>query len=123
MRNTYMKLNIFKFAAMGALVVSAVAFPFVAAATVSDLSQYSLAGSDYAVSSLIDQILSYVFGILIIVATVLILYAAFLYMTAGGSEDNIATAKKYIIYAVIGLAIAFLARAIVGVVTGLLGVV
>jgi hypothetical protein len=120
-----MRSDILKIASVGAVVVSAVALPFAAAAAgagVGGFDAYSLADSAYNVSSLIDQILSYVFGILIVVAVALILYAAFLYMTAGGSDDNIAAAKKYIIYAVIGLAIAFLARAIVGVVTGLLGV-
>ena len=43
----------------------------------------------------------------------MIIYGGFVWLTAGGSEDRIATAKKVISAAVIGLIIVLLAWAIV----------
>ena len=50
-----------------------------------------------------------------------VIWAAFLYLTAGGSEDNITKAKKYIIYALIAAAIALLSTFIDVIVSNLLG--
>lgn len=47
-----------------------------------------------------------------IIFLVLIMYAGFLWMTAGGSEDNVTKAKKIISASVIGLAIVVSAYAI-----------
>ncbi len=44
-------------------------------------------------------------GILGIIVTVIIMYAGFKWMTAGGNDDDIASAKKMITAAVIGLVI------------------
>jgi hypothetical protein len=51
-------------------------------------------------------------GLLGIVATVLIIYAGFLWMTAGGDDSKAETARKIIFSAVIGLAIILMAFAI-----------
>lgn len=53
------------------------------------------------INSLISVVLSLVGTILIVI----ILYAGFLYMTAGGNDEQIGKAKKYIINSVIGLII------------------
>lgn len=53
---------------------------------------------------------------------VIILYAGFLWMTAGGNEEKIATAKKILTNAVIGLAIILSAYMIVTFILRLLGV-
>ena len=47
------------------------------------------------------------------IATVgFLIWAAFLYLTAGGIEDNVTKAKKYIIYALIAAAVALLSTVI-----------
>lgn len=53
----------------------------------------------------IMRIIRAALGLLGIVAVGLILYAGFLWMTAGGNEDQVGTAKKILINSVIGLAI------------------
>lgn len=53
-----------------------------------------------------------------IVAVVAIVYAGFLFVTAQGDEKKIETAKKVLLYTVIGIAILLGARVIEGVVTG-----
>ncbi len=51
------------------------------------------------------QIIRGALGLLGILTTCIILYAGFKWMTAGGNEDEVSTAKKMLSSAVIGLAI------------------
>lgn len=70
---------------------------------------------------LVERIARYLFEIGIPIAVIMILYAAFLYMTAGGSEEKISKAHKALTYAIVGLAILFLAWGITSLVKELLG--
>ena len=66
-------------------------------------------------SGLIDVIVTisqWMFGILMALSIVFILYAAFLYIISQGNEDRIKMAKTILIYAVIGLVVAVLAGGI-----------
>lgn len=56
---------------------------------------------------------SWLLYIVIALAVVFIIYAGFLYLTSGGDENKIKSAKEYIIYAVVGVAIALVARGLV----------
>ncbi|MDO8592837.1 MAG: hypothetical protein Q7R92_03665 [bacterium] len=51
------------------------------------------------------KIINIALGFLGIIAVILILYAGFRWMTAGGNEENVAAAKKILIAGVIGLVI------------------
>lgn len=51
------------------------------------------------------NIINIALGFLGIIAVILILYAGFRWMTAGGNEENVATAKKILIAGIIGLII------------------
>ncbi len=62
---------------------------------------------------IIANIIRAIFGLLGIIALGLILYAGFTIMTSGGSEDKVATGKKILINATIGLAIILSAFSIV----------
>ncbi len=63
--------------------------------------------------SAIDTITNLVFGILLAVAVLAIIYAGFLFITAGGVSEKITTARTTLLYAVIGIVIALLARGVV----------
>ena len=52
-----------------------------------------------------SRLINVVLGLLGMIATVLIIYAGFLWMTAGGNEENATKAKSIIYGAVIGLII------------------
>ena len=52
-------------------------------------------------------------GLLGVIAVILIIYSGILWMTAGGSEDQIKKAKKVIIQAIIGIIIITLTYAII----------
>ena len=54
----------------------------------------------------------WIFYIIIIGVGIMILYAAFLYLLAQGDSTSVSKANKLITYAIIGLVIALLARAI-----------
>lgn len=60
----------------------------------------------------IGQIINAALGFLGVVAVVIVLIGGFKYMTAGGSDEKVADARKWIISGIIGLAIILLAYAI-----------
>lgn len=62
------------------------------------------------------------FVILFTVAILFLAWAAFLFITAGQNPDRAKQARQYIIYAVVGLIIAALARVIPIIARGLIGV-
>lgn len=62
---------------------------------------------------IVARIIRAFFGLLGILAVGLVLYAGFLWMTAGGEEEKVVKAKKILMQAVIGLAIILSAFAIV----------
>jgi len=69
----------------------------------------------------IINIVNWVLGFLGLVAVILIIYAGFLWMTAGGNADQVDKAKKILINGVIGLVIILLAGAITLYVFNVLG--
>lgn len=75
---------------------------------------------DVNVVSLIDRVVNFAFGLLIIIAGVMIFYAAYLYLFAGQTPDNTKKAKSLIIYALVAIVVAFLAKGLVTIVRGLL---
>ncbi len=61
----------------------------------------------------IDNITDWLFYILTAIAIIFIIIAAFLFVTAAGSTEQIAKARNMVLYAIIGLVVALLARGIV----------
>jgi hypothetical protein len=72
----------------------------------------SIGGFDDVIG-LIEKASLWLLRIIIAVSVIMILVGAFYYTTSGGSEDKVEKGKKYIIYAVVGIAVALLAQAIV----------
>lgn len=68
----------------------------------------------------VKNVLSAIFGILGIIAAVVIIIAGVLYMISAGDPGKVATAKKAILYAVIGLIVALSAYAITNFILGAL---
>ncbi len=78
-----------------------------------------LASTDIRV--VISSIIKIALGLLGIIFVLLVIYGGFLYMTAGGNEEQIASAKKVLMNATIGLIIILSAYSIVLMVGRLLG--
>jgi hypothetical protein len=64
----------------------------------------------------VKKIIDFVTYALLIVAVVVIVLAGYQFVTAQGDTDKITKARNYIIYAMIGVVVALLSQAIVGLV-------
>jgi len=83
----------------------------------------SATGSTYSsVVAIITNIGNWMFGIILALSVVFLLYAAFLYVTSAQDEKNIDKAKDIIKYVVIAIIIAVLTNGIIAVVQSLVGV-
>ena len=65
---------------------------------------------------IIDKIVDWAFAILIAVAAFMIIYAGFGWMTAAGDSDKLDNARKTLIYALVGVGVAVLAKGLVAIV-------
>lgn len=63
----------------------------------------------------------YMFWIILVVALIMMLVGAFQFLTAGGNEDKTGNAQQTLIYALVGVAVAFLARFAIDAVVNMLG--
>ncbi len=71
-------------------------------------------------STNLGTVVSYILGIILIIAVAMIIYGGFLYITAGANEDNTKKAKTTLLYGVIGVIVAALSYAIVSFATSFL---
>lgn len=72
-------------------------------------------------TTLIDNIVDFLFIVLAPIATIVVLYAGVLFMTAGGSTERIQKAKQTLTWAVIGIAILIVSKSITYVIADFLG--
>lgn len=72
------------------------------------------------VIGLITRVTNWAYGILLVLAVLFIVYAAYLFLFSAGDTDRAEKAKKQIVYAVIAIAIAILARGIIAFVQNVL---
>lgn len=61
------------------------------------------------VRNILEGFVRWFAGILVVVGIFMILWAAFRYMTAGGDDDKVSSAKNTLIYGLVGIGIAILA--------------
>jgi len=100
--------------ATGLLTISLLFLPAIAAAQIGEPTIGTTFGMGTAdLEDTVIQIVQWVLGFLGLVAVIMILIGGFQWMTAGGNEEKVASAKKIISAAVIGLIIVLLAWAIV----------
>lgn len=71
-------------------------------------------------TDIIQRILTFLLQVAVPLATLVVLWAGFLFMTAGGSEERIKTAKRALWSAVVGIGILLLATGIVNVIKSIL---
>jgi len=73
------------------------------------------------VMALIRKTGGWLYSGVLAISVILMIYGGFLYVTSGGDEDKVKDGKNYIIYGVVGIAVATLATGIVFVVGEFLG--
>lgn len=102
---------------IAAIMFASLAFSFGAinasAISLNDPAQFYQGNANYALPSsaganvdlvkVVTNIINWVMGLLGLVAVVVIIWAGFLWMTAGGNEDQLKKAKDKVIQGVIGL--------------------
>jgi hypothetical protein len=70
---------------------------------------------------LINAIADFIFWVAIAIAPIMVIVAAYFFLTSGGNSEKISTAKRIIFWTFIGLIIVFLAKGIIAVIGQLLG--
>jgi len=70
----------------------------------------------------LDRLINFIFWVGITVAPVMLIIAGFMLVTALGDPKRVETAKKMILYTLIGLAIVILAKGLIAVLKSILGV-
>ena len=83
-----------------------------AQSTLGQIGQEAQISTDRTLPEIIGQVINIILGFLGIVLLLLILYAGFLWMTAGGDESKVKTARQIIANSIIGLIIIVAAFAI-----------
>lgn len=68
-----------------------------------------LPGADSTLQDFIIKIINWAIGFSAVVAVVMIIFAGFKYITAGGDENKIGSATKTLTYAIVGLVVCFIA--------------
>ena len=86
-------------------VVAAYALPLVAFASNIDANTFTKGN----LGNFINGIAAWFAGIIFAISVLIILYAAFLFVTAAGNEEKVTKAKSTIVYGLIGIAVAMLA--------------
>ena len=118
---SFMKKLTYKLAAfilLSAMIGGIVGLPVVTeAANESPMPDWPPEMTDIDIWGLLAKALNWFANIVLLVSAIMIVYAGFTYVTAGGKEDKIKLAMQVLIYALIGFAVALLAKFLVNVVT------
>lgn len=97
------------------------ASPMLALAEVSFPDTFSTElEQDADVASILNAILDWGLGILLVLGVLAFVVAGILYITAGGDEDRIKTAKSVMVFAIIGIVVGLLGMIVVNTIQGLL---
>jgi len=62
---------------------------------------------------ILDSLTNWMFAILLVIAAIFIIVAAFNFVTAAGDPEKTKTARMYVLYALIGVLVGFAARGLV----------
>lgn len=65
------------------------------------------------VEDILSNIIRWLFGFLLVVVVLMVLIAGYMFVTAGGNPEQVTKARNWLMYALIGLAIAVLGRGLV----------
>ncbi len=97
----------------GFVTVGALALPFAAAALSFEDPSLTIGVGSADLKQTVVNIITFVLGLLGLIAVIMILYGGFIWLTAGGNEDKVDSAKKIISAAAVGLVVILISWAIV----------
>ena len=70
----------------------------------------------------LESLTNWMFTLLLIIAVIFLILAAFTFITASGDPDKVGKARNFVLYALIGIAVAVAARGLVSLVQIIMGV-
>lgn len=100
------------------IIISLIASPLIALA--QPQTAPVIAEDPEALLNLIDRATNWFFSIILVLAVIFILVSAFEYLTAWGNEERLKAAKNTLVYALVAIVLAVLARGIVSIVVNVL---
>lgn len=89
--------------------------------TISSNIAYAQVVDSSSLGGVLCSIITWMIWILISVSVIMILYAAFQYVTGGDDAEKISGARKTITWAAVGLVVAFIAKTFPQIVAALVG--
>ncbi len=84
---------------------------FVRADTIPESPE--LPTNEHAVYDKINEIINWMFGLILLGAAVVVIIAAWNFLTAAGDQEKTKKARDYIVYAIVAVLVGFLAKAII----------
>ncbi len=70
---------------------------------------------------IINRVIGWIYTFFFVIAIILILFAAFTYLTSSGDPEKVTKAKNQLIYAAVAVAVALLAYSFTAIVRGVVG--
>lgn len=96
--------------------------PGVGAESLFDQPYGKVNGAICCMVSTIYYVTDWIFFILLLIAVIMGLFGAYNIITAGGSSEKVTTGRNYVMFALIGVAVALLSKAIPAIAKTILGV-
>jgi magnesium-transporting ATPase (P-type) len=72
--------------------------------------------------AIIDNIIDFIFKIVIVLAPLMVVIGGFLFVTAGGNSQQITQAKNLLIWTAVGFSVVLLSKGILAIINQILGV-
>ncbi len=69
----------------------------------------------------LDRIVDWLFTILLVIAAISIIIAAYYFVTAAGNPETVSKARNFVLYALVGVAVAVASRGLVWLVLEIVG--
>ena len=114
---------------MKKILLTAVLISFLIVPMVNVSAQFNWWGGGTAASppstlnvmTVLERIVDWLFTILLVVAAIFIVIAAFYFVTASGNPETISKARNFVLYALVGVAVAVASRGLVTLVRTIVG--
>jgi len=105
---------------MKKILLTAVLISLLVVPAVNVLAQES-PPADLDVMEVLERIVDWLFTILLVVAAIFIVVAAYYFVTATGNPETVSKARNFVMYALIGVAVAVASRGLVVLVRRIVG--
>jgi hypothetical protein len=96
------------------LLISFLAFLSFPMIVLGDIDDTIKAAPDIKPMGALDRVINVLFTVLLLFAALMIIIAGYQFVTAGGDATKVAEARNKVMWALVGIAVAFLARGLVG---------